>query len=150
MSDLKAKQLAADLLAETLKKKPAASQWHLWLGVVYPAAVIAFEIATRWCAQTFFDPMPTFWHTLAIASVPASNLLIWLSLRERYEVDPKRLALASGFSIGIASFYTLIFLPLMPLAVIAISLLWHGAPADGAARVLRVGTSPIETRAAQA
>ncbi|MEQ1717609.1 MAG: hypothetical protein ABL907_16795, partial [Hyphomicrobium sp.] len=125
MSDLKAKQLAADLLSETLKRKPPPSAWLLWLGVVYPAAVIVFELATRSCAQNFFDPMPTLWHTLAVAAVPASNLLLYWTLLPRptnkySAVKPAYLMLASGFGIGIAAFYALIFLPLMPLAVVGI------------------------------
>ena len=120
MSDLQSKQLAADLLAETLARKPQPSAWLFWLGVVYPAAVIAFELATRWCAESFFDPMPTIWHTLAISAVPAGNLMLWLTLRGEAAVSPKSAALLSGFTIGIAAFYALIFLPMLPLAVIAV------------------------------
>ena len=53
----------------------------LIFGVIYPALVIAFELATRRCAQTFFDPMPTYWHVLAVGFVPASNLAVWMHLR---------------------------------------------------------------------
>lgn len=120
MSDLKSKQLAVELLTQTMRTKRTPSAWHLWLGVLYPAAVIAFELATRWCAQTFFDPMPTMWHVIGVAMVPVSNLYLWLALREKYPISPQRLALVSGLAIGVAGFYTLVFLPLIPLAVVAI------------------------------
>jgi hypothetical protein len=88
----------------------------LLLGVIYPALVVAFELATRWCTQTFFDPMPTYWHALAAGFVPASNLAVWIHLRSRGPRNMKLLAFANGAAIAIAGFYALLFLPLLPLA----------------------------------
>jgi Vault protein inter-alpha-trypsin domain len=100
--------------------------WILVLGVILPAAVIVIEAGWRLCAENFFDPMPTIWHSLAIAFVPTTNLILWLRLRNR-DLDaaatPRALtwlAFANGAAISIAAFYALIFAPLAPVAVLAI------------------------------
>jgi len=46
-------------------------EWLLVLGVIYPAGVILFELATQMCAKAFFAPPPT-----AFAARPLSNLPI--------------------------------------------------------------------------
>jgi vault protein inter-alpha-trypsin-like protein len=90
-------------------------------GVAFPAAVVVLELASRMCAATFFDTMPTFWHVLAVCAVPASNLLLWIHLRDDTPWSAKWLAFANGGAIAIAGFYALLFLPLMPLAVVALA-----------------------------
>lgn len=90
----------------------------LILGVIFPAVVILLELTAQICAQTFFDPMPTWWHVLAVCFVPASNLLVWMHLRNSWPYNVKWLALANGGAIAIGAFYTIIFVPLLPLAII--------------------------------
>jgi hypothetical protein len=92
----------------------------LIFGVMFPAAVVALELASRMCAATFFDPMPTSWHVLAVCCVPVSNLLLFLHLQDRTSWSARWLAFANGVAIAVAAFYTLLFLPLMPLALVAI------------------------------
>jgi hypothetical protein len=99
---------------------PTPGNWILTLGVIYPAAVIAFELATHFCADTFFDPLPTFWHAVAAASVPASNLLVWYRLRNSEMRHAKWLAFVNGAAIAIATLYALLFLPLLPVALVGI------------------------------
>ena len=99
---------------------PAPGHWLLSLGVIYPAAVIAFELATRFCASTFFDPMPTIWHAVAVAVVPASNLLVWNRLRNGEMRHARWLVFSNGVAIAIAGLYALLFLPLLPLALVGI------------------------------
>jgi Vault protein inter-alpha-trypsin domain len=100
--------------------------WVLVLGVILPAATIVIEAVWRMCAENFFDPMPTIWHALAIAIVPATNLVIWLRLRQPAAaviMSPRQmiwLAFANGAAVSIAAFYALIFAPLVPIAVLAI------------------------------
>src|SRR5882724_11159827 len=62
-----------DAMAGPARRKPGA--WIVVLAVIYPAAVIAIELASGLCASALFDPMPTFWHVLAVSFVPVSNLL---------------------------------------------------------------------------
>jgi hypothetical protein len=92
----------------------------LVFGVLFPAAVVVIELVSGMCARSFFDPMPTSWHVLAVCGVPASNLLLFLHLHDHTPWSARWLAFANGGAIAIAAFYTLLFLPLMPLALIAI------------------------------
>ena len=68
----------------------------LVFGVVYPAAVIWMELVTHFCAQVFFDPMPTYGYVAAAALVPASNLLVWKQLRGHGVRHAQWLAFANG------------------------------------------------------
>jgi hypothetical protein len=92
----------------------------LVFGVVYPAAVIWIELVTHFCAHVFFDPMPTYGYVAAAAFVPASNLLIWKQLRDFRVRHAQWLAFANGAALAIASLYALVFLPLLPLAVVGV------------------------------
>src|SRR5262245_5508749 len=100
-------------------RPPAPGLCMLFLGVIYPATVIAIELATRICAEALFDPMPTYWHTLAISLVPAGNLLLWARLRDHASKALAWLAFTNGAVIAIAGLYALLFLPLLPIAVLA-------------------------------
>ena len=96
-------------------------------GVVLPAAAIGFELATRLCTQVLFDPLATPWHVALVGAVPLANLALWLRLRRA--VPPGRLwLLAGGGAAAVAAFYALVFLPLYPLAVIAIVFLGKRMP----------------------
>ena len=92
----------------------------LIFGVIYPGAVIALELVSRMCAETFFDPMPTYWHALAAGFVPASNLLVWKFLQDSVLRNTKWLVFANGAAIAIAGFYSLLFLPLLPIALVLV------------------------------
>jgi hypothetical protein len=76
----------------------------LIFGVAFPAAIVVIELMSRMCAGAFFDPMPTFWHVLAVCGVPASNLLIWHHLHDRAPWSATWLAFANGGAIAIAAF----------------------------------------------
>src|SRR5262249_44196398 len=67
-----------------------------------------------------FDPMPTYWHVLAVSSVPAGNLLVWIHLRHGVPRGPAWIAFVNGAAIAVAGFYALLFLPLMPFALVGI------------------------------
>src|SRR5262245_38637538 len=77
----------------------------LVLGVWLPALTVGVELATRMCAEAFFDPLPTVWHVLAVSLVPLGNLLIWLELRGRRTLGLRHLAFASGTAMAIAGVY---------------------------------------------
>jgi Vault protein inter-alpha-trypsin domain len=101
-------------------KPSPPSGWLLVFGVALPAFVIGIELATHLCAQSFFDPMPTYWHAAAVMFVPACNLLIWAYLEYEPRWSARWLAFANGAAIAVAALYALLFLPLFPLAVLAI------------------------------
>jgi hypothetical protein len=97
-----------------------AGTWLLIYGTIFPAAVIIIELVTRLCASSFFDPLPTPAHILLTSFVPATNLLLWLALRDERTADSRWLMMAGGGAAAIALSYSLIFLPLLPLALIGI------------------------------
>ena len=65
--------------------------------------------------------MPTFWHVAVVRLVPASNLLLWLRIcRNARRGSAVWLAFANGAAIAIAALYALLFLPLLPIAVVGV------------------------------
>src|SRR5262249_40141700 len=128
-------------------KPPSA--WLLALGVLYPAVVIGIELATHMCAQTFFDPMPTWGHVVAIAFVPFTNFVIWMYLEHGGPWSIKGLIFVQGIAIAIASIYALLFLPLVPIAFVAILVgigLLPLAPLAAFVCALRLRTALARTR----
>ncbi|URW76191.1 PEP-CTERM sorting domain-containing protein [Sphingomonas donggukensis] len=97
----------------------------LVVAVLFPALVIAIEFATGICADAFFDPMPTLGHLLLVAAVPGVNFLLWRAAG-REDGGPAWLLVAGGAGIAIAISYALLFLPMLPFALIAILLLGIG------------------------
>ena len=93
-------------------------------GVVLPFAAIVFELTTHTCARNFFDPLPTPAHILLFALIPVSNLLVWVASRRNMTDLLGMLTLGTGMSMGVAILYSLMFLPIVPLSVVAI--LWCG------------------------
>ena len=92
----------------------------LILGIIYPSGVILFEWISRFCAGIFFDPLPTPGHLLLVLLVPVANGLLWWHLREERWRSLQLLHWMSSVAIGVAIYYSLIFLPLVPLGVIAV------------------------------
>jgi hypothetical protein len=92
---------------------------------VFPTIVFVVELVTGLCAGTFFDPVPTIGHLVLISLVPAVNFLLWRTLRAS-EVAPSWLLVAGGAAIAVASSYSLLFLPMLPFALIAILLVGIG------------------------
>src|SRR5262245_15218392 len=95
----------------------------LWLlpGVALPLVTLGVELTTRMNSETFFDPLPTPFHVALVALVPAANTLVWWVARPP---EPPRLpwiAFANGAAIGIALFYTLLFLPVLPIGLVALA-----------------------------
>ena len=65
---------------QALEKPPHLFRFptvFLVLGAIWPVATVVFEVVTRACAQSFFDPLPTVWHLALALSVPAANGLVW-------------------------------------------------------------------------
>lgn len=111
---------------QSVKKKPPGKPGIFLLlgGVFLPIAAIAFELSTHMCAKNFFDPLPTPAHVLLFALIPVSNLLVWVASRRNLTDLLGILTLSTGMSMGVAILYSLMFLPIVPLSVVAI--LWCG------------------------
>ena len=85
------------------------------------AAAILIEMIMSMCAQTFFDPIPTYLHLLLLITTPIILSLTCLSLVKKSAARHiGRLFFANGFLVVIGFAYTAVFLPIMPMAFIAI------------------------------
>ncbi|WP_426164336.1 VIT domain-containing protein [Pseudoduganella sp. R-31] len=94
-------------------------------GVALPIAALLFESITGMCRQIFFDPLPTPIHFALYATIPLANVRLLLALR-RGAALPPRWALLHAFSAGVAVFYSLVFLPISPIAAFAVIALGIG------------------------
>jgi hypothetical protein len=95
-------------------------KFTLVAGVILPAIAITVEATTKVCAQMFFDPVPSSGHLLLVLLAPLAQLQVWFALRRG---DPRRLALAgvaNAAVIGISLFYSIIYLPLIPIAALTL------------------------------
>jgi hypothetical protein len=99
---------------------PGPNRFAFFAGVIMPAISITVEATAHICADTFFDPIPTKWHLLLVIFVPVAQLQVWFALRRR---TTDRLALAGFLNavvIGISIAYTIVYLPLTPIALLAL------------------------------
>lgn len=98
----------------------SAGKVILFAGVIMPAISITVEATTHICAEFYFDPIPTFWHLALVIFVPLAQLQVWFAIRR---CDPNRLKLAgllNAAALGISIFYSIIYIPLLPLAALTI------------------------------
>ena len=105
------------------EQEPRKLRWLVFTflaGVVLPSISILVETTTHICADTFFDPIPTTWHVVMVIFVPLAHLQVWLAIRRGSTERGMLLGLANAAAIGISIFYTIIYLPLLPLAVAAL------------------------------
>ena len=99
---------------------PGPNRFTLFAGVIMPAISITVEATSHICADIFFDPIPTFWHLLLVIFVPLAQLQVWFAIRRRVA---DRLALAgfvNAVAIGISLFYSIVYVPLVPLSLLAL------------------------------
>src|SRR5262249_3867841 len=89
-------------------------------GIILPAISIAVESITHVCAQHFFDPIPSVWHVLLVVFVPLGYFQVLRGIRAQQVDRAGLLAATDAIAVGISLFYTLVYLPLMPLAAIAL------------------------------
>lgn len=114
------KDKASQKRANELRMNDAASVLVILAGVLLPVVTLGVELATGMCAESLFDPLPTVWHGLIIAFVPLANWQVWREVRRGGEVKREALtAWANALAIGVALFYTIVFLPLTPIALVA-------------------------------
>ena len=97
----------------------------LVFGVVLPLVALVVELATGLCAGAFFDPIPTWGHALAVLAVPSINYALWRAAR-RDRPGPPWLMAAAGAASVVAFAYAVVFLPLLPIALVGIIFLGLG------------------------
>ena len=100
--------------------QPGPNRFTFFAGIIMPALSITVEATSHICANAFFDPIPTIWHLMLVIFVPLAQLQAWFAIRRR---AGDRLALA-GFlnaaAIGISLFYSIVYVPLLPLSLVAL------------------------------
>ncbi|MCA9441473.1 MAG: hypothetical protein KC964_11740, partial [Candidatus Omnitrophica bacterium] len=95
-------------------------------GIVLPTIVLLVELSSGMCAESFFDPIPTIWHVLFVAFVPVSNFLLLFGLQKPMEWNWRLLGWLNGIAIAISLYYSIVFLPLVPIGIIAILFVGYG------------------------
>jgi hypothetical protein len=96
----------------------------VFMAVALPAITILVEALTGFCGGIFFDPVPTPFHVVLSAFVPAANLLVWLGLRKGWRARGRLLGLLNGVGLSLSLIYSILFLPLAPFALLALFLFW--------------------------
>src|SRR5215204_5705805 len=103
--------------------QPKLTLKHIFIifaGVIMPAISITVEATTHICADSFFDPIPTPWHMALVTFVPLANLHVVFAIR-RGNAERLRLAgLLNAVAMGISLFYSLVYIPVLPLAALAL------------------------------
>ncbi len=94
--------------------------WVLLFGILGPAGVLGFEFLSRFCATNLFDPIPTWSHIVLVALVPVANLLTLAAVRSGRLSHPRLLLFLNGAALSVGFVYSLVFLPLVPIALIAL------------------------------
>src|SRR5262245_37422748 len=120
------------LIAQEIETKPEAPSFIaspqrqkrgtllVLAGVILPSVAIFIELTTRICAEEFFDPLPTTWHKILVIATPLANLLLIYELRRDRAEYHWKLGLANGLAVVVSTFYTILYLPIMPIALVAL------------------------------
>src|SRR5262245_64671929 len=116
--EIETKPEAPSFIASPPRRKPG--MFPVFAGVFLPTVAIFIEITTRICAEEFFDPLPTVWHKLLVIATPLANLLVIYELRRDRAEYHWRLGLANGLAVVVTTFYTILYLPIMPIALLAL------------------------------
>lgn len=95
----------------------------LWVfGVIIPLATVVFEAVAHIAAEVHRDPIPTWLHFIVLLAVPtwymATDFILNRSGTGRRWTTAA--LIGNGFALTVSVFYFIFFLPIMPLAVIAI------------------------------
>ena len=97
-----------------------ADGWPTMLaGIFFPMFTIGFELLSRLCAEALFDPLPTLAHLALVVAVPTLNLKLWWMRRRELEVGRGWL-IAAGIALAVSLNYSLLFLPIYPIAALGI------------------------------
>ena len=89
-------------------------------GVILPAGTLIFEWMTGISASVLFDPVPNWIQLIAVALVPIVN--VWLGLiaikgKTRF---PGLAGWLSGAMLAVCAFYSVLYLPIVPFALMGI------------------------------
>jgi hypothetical protein len=89
-------------------------------GILLPALTLCIELGNGMCAEAFFDPIPTLGHVLLVAMVPLANLAALIGASSSALRSRRLLLWLNAMAMGVSLVYAVAFLPITPIAVIAI------------------------------
>lgn len=92
----------------------------LLFSVVLPTGTILFEVFTGISASVLFDPIPTWFQIVAAAMVPLTIFWLWLLVFFNKGRWPRLLGWFSSAAAGVATFYSILYLPFAPFSAMAI------------------------------
>lgn len=102
-----------------------------WLfTIVIPIVALIVELCNHDARAIFFDPIPTWIHVIFIALVPITFIVVYQTNRyardTNNQVNIKRIQILKamlGFTLPVIGYYTILFLPITPVALIGCILL---------------------------
>ena len=102
----------------------------VFLAILIPLAAILFELGSGILASISFDPMPTAVHVVLLFLIPLSFIFCECYLFSKSGAPKRRWTVAvfalNGYAVAVSTLYFIVYLPMIPLGLIAILLLGLG------------------------
>ncbi|NQZ59182.1 MAG: hypothetical protein HRT88_17145, partial [Lentisphaeraceae bacterium] len=98
---------------------------YMFFTFFLPILAVIIELAVHPFGESFFDPLPNWWHVILCLMAPVSNLCMYVNLKEKKGLSQKLLVFNSmGIACGL--YYGIYFIPLAPLSLLGILLFGAG------------------------
>ena len=97
-----------------------------FFGILLPIIALAVEVSMNASADIYVDPIPTWWHTLLVASVPALNAICMLAVSRGASHRRTTWLVLNGLAIAIGGVYALIYVPISIFAVFGVMFFGYG------------------------
>lgn len=95
-------------------------------GIILPLLALGTELVTRLCFESnLADPLPTPFHAFLIALVPLASFLGWRAGRRDAPPSTRGLGLLLGAATAVAVYYTLLFITLVPFAILGLAAIFY-------------------------
>ncbi len=106
--------------AEPPPVPPPRRALDLLAGVILPTSTIIVELLTGMCAEAYADVLPNWRVALLAAMVPFANLIAWVRPARGVFAPAGRVAALLSVAAVVTAVYSAIFLPMLPLALVAV------------------------------
>ncbi len=116
-------------LEQIITEKPKKKKWGFlsdpnWtiipFGIILPLVAIATELITHMCSEFVYNPLPTVWHIVLYAMISVGNAVIFWGTTKFSPRGLTSLKIVNGFILGIAFWFFIQGLTLVPLSILAI------------------------------
>ena len=94
-------------------------------GVLLPLATLGVEALFHISGSAYVDPIPSWWHVVAIAGVAIANFAVCVKLIKN-EAEARWVPFVIGATMGISVFYAIVFAPILPVACILLIAIGFG------------------------